>query len=106
MDSRITIKFTKSTSCLDRNKKWSENWQRKIAKRRCWANIKRTSIINLKFNLKAEEVMRQYNLYGYVECSALTGKNLKKCFDEAIKAVLKKRTQPSIRKQRKMCSIL
>ncbi|PWI71145.1 RacA [Purpureocillium lilacinum] len=48
---------------------------------------------------------REIKAYKYLECSALTQRNLKSVFDEAIRAVLNPRPQPSKSKKSK-CSIL
>ncbi|POR37559.1 RacA [Tolypocladium paradoxum] len=48
---------------------------------------------------------REIKAYKYLECSALTQRNLKSVFDEAIRAVLNPRPQPSKHKKSK-CSIL
>jgi Ras-related C3 botulinum toxin substrate 1 len=48
---------------------------------------------------------REIKAYKYLECSALTQRNLKSVFDEAIRAVLNPRPTASSKKRTK-CSIL
>lgn len=40
---------------------------------------------------EGEVAAKNLGVYGYLECSALTQKGLKKVFDEAVKAVLRGR---------------
>ncbi|KFA76641.1 hypothetical protein S40288_05964 [Stachybotrys chartarum IBT 40288] len=49
---------------------------------------------------------REIRAYKYLECSALTQRNLKSVFDEAIRAVLNPRPQPNKSKPQKKCTIL
>merc|ERR1712225_62696 len=50
-------------------------------------------------------VAKEIKAVKYMECSALTQRNLKSVFDEAIRAVLNPRPAPSMKKRSK-CSIL
>ena len=58
---------------------------------------------------EGHECVKKLNLYNYIECSALTQKNLKSVFDEAIRAVLKHREkskEKASKKKRGGCFIL
>ncbi|KAG7117791.1 Rho-related protein rac1A like [Verticillium longisporum] len=49
---------------------------------------------------------KEIRAHKYLECSALTQRNLKSVFDEAIRAVLNPRPQMQNKKKSKSCSIL
>eukprot|EP00042_Codosiga_hollandica_P021319 m.73747 g.73747 ORF g.73747 m.73747 type:complete len:186 (-) comp50305_c0_seq4:172-729(-) len=49
------------------------------------------------------QLAKDLNIVKYIECSALTQKNLKNVFDEAIKAVVNKSQKPS---KKSVCSLL
>ncbi|KAF1809879.1 small GTP-binding protein, variant 2 [Eremomyces bilateralis CBS 781.70] len=53
---------------------------------------------------EAVQVAKEIKAYKYLECSALTTRNLKSVFDEAIRAVLNPR--PTAKKSSKKCTIL
>jgi len=56
---------------------------------------------------QAVMVAKEIKAQKYLECSALTQRNLKSVFDEAIRAVLSPRPQQaSARNQKKKCTIL
>ena len=54
---------------------------------------------------EGQKAASELELYHFIETSALTQENLKKCFDEAIIGVLKSREGPT-KKKGKMCSVL
>ncbi|KZZ93301.1 RacA [Moelleriella libera RCEF 2490] len=49
---------------------------------------------------------REIKAYKYLECSALTQRNLKSVFDEAIRAVLNPRPQASNKTKKSKCTVL
>ncbi|EUC41270.1 hypothetical protein COCMIDRAFT_29921 [Bipolaris oryzae ATCC 44560] len=55
---------------------------------------------------QAVMVAKEIRAQKYLECSALTQRNLKSVFDEAIRAVLSPRAPPSAAKNKKKCTIL
>jgi Ras-related C3 botulinum toxin substrate 1 len=55
---------------------------------------------------QAVMVAKEIKAQKYLECSALTQRNLKSVFDEAIRAVLSPRPQQSATKNKKKCTIL
>lgn len=55
---------------------------------------------------EGEQAAKSLGVYGYLECSALTQKGLKKVFDEAVKAVLRGREKPKKKKSGGFCRIL
>jgi Ras-related C3 botulinum toxin substrate 1 len=53
-----------------------------------------------------ENLAKEIGAIRFMECSALTQKGLKQVFDEAIKAILRPRKAPPVKKQKEGCMIL
>jgi len=71
-----------------------------------WLEENNVKPVNPEDGKKAAEDLK---LHYFIETSALTQENLKKCFDEAITGVLKNREGPKDKKKKKeggMCSVL
>lgn len=55
---------------------------------------------------QGESLKNELGAYKYIECSALTQKNLKQVFDEGIRCVLMNQQNPRTRSKKWTCAIL